>query len=86
LATDRNKAEHGAENRRRRDAGEQSKFRRQSPAQHRVARDVTARAEKDGMSEGQQTRESEQEIEGAGEQGEAQDLHHQHRVDHERRH
>jgi hypothetical protein len=44
------------------------------------AGDVGGEAEEGGMAEGQQAGEAEQQVEGAGEQREAQQLHHEHRV------
>ena len=50
-----------------------------------VPGDIAGRAEEHGMAEGEQPGVADQQVEGAGEQGEAEDLHHQHRVDHGRR-
>ena len=67
-------------------AGEDADFRRQAQHLHGVAGDVGGEAEEHGVPERQQADIADQQVEGAGEQREAQHLHQEHGIDDERRH
>ena len=85
LAADGDQAEHQPEQRPRDQAGQQAELRRPALDLDDIAGDVRGEAEERRMAEGQQAREAEQQVEGAGEQREAQQLHHEHRVQAEQR-
>jgi len=66
--------------------GEDRELRRRAPHLGRVRRDIAGAAEEHRVPERQQAAEADQQVEGAGEQGEAQQLHQEHGVAHEGRH
>jgi hypothetical protein len=80
LPADGDQPEHQPEQRRADDAGQDAQLRRPALRLDEPARDVAGEAEERGMAEGQQAGEPEQQVEGAGEQREAQQLHHEDRV------
>ena len=86
LPADRQQAEDQPQQRRGQRAGEDAQLGAQPAvrAQH-VTGDVAATGEERRVAEGQQPGIAEQQVEGAGEQGEAQQLHQEHRVDGQRR-
>ncbi|MNT24821.1 hypothetical protein D3C72_1603180 [compost metagenome] len=65
-------------------AEQQAEFGGQPPGLHAVARYIGRRAEERRMAERQQAGIAEQQVKGAGEQGEAQHLHQHHRIEHRR--
>src|SRR5262245_34768020 len=85
LPPDGEAADGGAERRAREAAEQDAQLRRQAHLFDRVARDVGGEAEECRVAEGQQPRVSEEEVERAGVDGEAEGLHHEHRVDEEGR-
>ncbi len=86
LAADRERADDHAEQRRCRGAGENRQFRGKAPLLGRVRADVARGAQKHCVAERKQAAKSEQQVEGAREQREAQRLHQEYGVKaHERR-
>ena len=85
LAADREQAGHHAEQRGARGAGRIASSGGKPQTLAACAVDVARGAEEHGVAEGQQAAEADQQVEGAGEQREAQRLHQEHRVDDERR-
>ena len=81
LAADREQPGDDAEQRGRRGAEQDRELGRKAPDLGRVGRDVAGRAEEHRVAEREQPAEAEQQVEGAGEQREAQRLHQEHRVD-----
>ena len=86
LSADGESAEEKAEKRRDGDAEQDGELGRQAPNLGRVGGHVAGHAEIGGVPEGQEPAIAEQEIEGAGEQREAQHLHEEHGIEDQRRH
>ena len=80
LPADRDEAEHEAEEGADEGTGEHAKLRCPAEGLHAIARDVRGEAEEGRVAEGEQAGEAEQQIERAGKEGEAQELHHEDRV------
>src|SRR6266851_2762521 len=83
LAADGEAAEDETEQRRRRRAEEDREFRRQAPDLGAVRGEVAGGAEERSVAEGEQPDIANQEVEGAGEEREAQRLHQEDGVEHE---
>src|SRR3546814_2378454 len=75
LPADRQEADDQPEKRRAGDADENAQFRRQPPFLHRVGGEIRRAAEERRVAEGEDAGIAEQQVEGAGEEGEAQHLH-----------
>ena len=84
-AADREIAEHQAERRRDRDAGEDAEVGRHAPYLDGMRGDVGRAAEERGVTERQEADIAEQQVEGAGEQRHAQRLHDEDRIEKMRR-
>lgn len=80
LTADRQRARHQADQGRAADAGQQAEFGRHVPGLHDMAEEVARRAEEHGVAEAHQPDIAQQEIEGAGEQREAQRRHQEYRI------
>jgi hypothetical protein len=76
MASSRHPAQRGRADGAERDA----QLGREAPDLGGVRRHVAGRAQEHRVAEGQQAAEAEQQVEGAGEQREAQHLHQEHRV------
>src|SRR5690606_5101868 len=85
LAADGEGAEDDAEDGGRPGAEQDREFGRQAPDLGSMGGDIACRAEIGGMAEGEQPAVTEQEIEGGGEQREAQHLHQEDGIEEERR-
>src|SRR5258708_18433026 len=83
LRADGGPAEHQAERAGGRRAGEEGEFGRQAPHLGAMRRDIGGGAEEGGMAEGEEPDIADEEIEGAGEEREAQRLHEEDRVEEE---
>ena len=73
------------EDRGREGAGEYGQLRRQAPRLRGMAGDVSRRSQECRMTERQQAGIADEQIEGAGEDGETQHVHEKNRIDEERR-
>src|SRR6266851_2944079 len=85
LAADRQGADDDAERSRHRGAEEDRQLRWEPPGLRGVRRAVARRAEEGGVAEREEPDVADEEVEGAGEEREAQRLHEKHRVHEERR-
>src|SRR5262249_34469928 len=81
LPPHRERTDDRAEHRRAGDADEQAHFHRHAPLLGRVAAEIPGRAEKRGVPEGEQARETEKQVERAGEEREAEAFHEEDRID-----
>jgi hypothetical protein len=85
LAADGHDAEDPAEEGAAQGAGDEAQLGREAPDLHGMARHIRRAAQEGRMAEGQQARETQQQVERRGEQREAHELHHEHRVGAEER-
>ena len=80
LSADGEEAEYRAENQRKPGAGKNAEYRPESPLFGHITGNVRGTAEERGVPERQQAGVAEQQVEGAGEEREAQQVHHKDRV------
>ena len=85
LAADRQRSRHQAQRRRAQHAGQQAELGRQVEGLHDIAVEVARHAEEHGVAEAHQAGIAQQQVEGAGEQREAQRRHQEHRIGDPRR-
>ncbi|MNL39447.1 hypothetical protein D3C87_1617270 [compost metagenome] len=75
MAADRQATDHQAQQGTRGDTSQQTEFRWPAPGAQRVAGDIAGAAEEGRVAERQQARIADQQVESAGKQGKAQQLH-----------